>query len=80
MFHNLIDATALQARHLSKANVRMATEPACANQDFNITNGDLFRWKNLCPKFALYVALELAPVETNDLSDDMSEKEPYGSA
>ena len=47
MFRNLIDATVPRARHLAKATVRMATEPACANQDFNITNGDLFRWKNL---------------------------------
>ena len=76
MFRNLIDATVLRARHLAKATVRMATEPACANQDFNITNGDLFRWKNLCPKFACYFALEPGPVETVDLSDYVR-KEPW---
>ncbi len=80
MFRKLIDATVLRARHLAKATVRMATEPACANQDFNITNGDLFRWKNLCPKFARYFALEPGPVEPVDLSDYMSDKEPYGVA
>ena len=76
MFRNLIDATVQLARHLAKATVWMATEAACANQDFNITNGDLFRWKNLCPKFARYFALEPRPVETVDLSDYMSDKEP----
>ena len=80
MFRNLIDATVPLARHLAKATVWMATEAACANQDFNITNGDLFRWKNLCPKFARYFALEPGPVETVDLSDYMSGKEPYGVA
>lgn len=47
MFRNLIDATVPRVRHLAKATVWVATEPACANQDFNITIGDLFRWKNL---------------------------------
>ena len=80
MFRNLIDATVPRARHQAKATVLMATEAACANQDFNITNGDLFRWKNLCPKFARYFALEPGPVELVDLSDYMSDKKPYGVA
>ena len=80
VFRNLIAATVPLARHLAKATVWMATEAACANQDFNITNGDLFRWKNLFPKFARYFALKPGPVETVDLSDCMSDKEPYGGA
>ena len=76
MFRNLIDATVPRAWHQAIATVWMATELACANQDFNITNGDLFRWKKLFPKFARYFALEPGPVETVDLSDYMSDKEP----
>tara|TARA_B100000459_G_C8582839_1_gene204115 strand:+ start:1366 stop:1575 length:210 start_codon:yes stop_codon:yes gene_type:complete len=48
---------------------------ASANQDFNITNGDLFRWKDLWPKFASYLGMELGPVETVDLSDYMADKD-----
>ena len=31
---------------LAKAVEWMATDPKCANQAFNITNGDLIRWQN----------------------------------
>ena len=64
------------ALQLAKATLWMATEPACANQDFNVTNGDFFRWKNLWPKFAAYFGMEPGPVETVDLSEYMADKEP----
>ena len=64
------------ARHLARATGWMATEPTCANQDFNITNGDLFRWNYLWPKFAAYFGMEEGPVETVNLSDYMADKEP----
>ena len=53
----------------------MATASACANQDFNITNGDLFRWSNRWPKFADYFGTALRPVETVNLADYMTDKE-----
>src|SRR5262245_34587734 len=37
---------------LAHATVWAATTPACANEVFNITNGDYFRWANLWPAFA----------------------------
>lgn len=37
---------------LARATVWAATDPRCANQAFNITNGDLFRWNELWPKLA----------------------------
>ena len=65
----------MEALQLAKATVWMATAPACANQDFNITNGDLFRWSNLWPKFADYFGMALGPIETVDLADYMADKE-----
>ena len=53
----------------------MATASACANQDFNITNGDLFRWSNRWPKFADYFGMASRPVETVNLADYMTDKE-----
>lgn len=46
---------------LAKATVWAATQPQCANQVFNITNGDLFRWNELWPKIAAYFHLKTAP-------------------
>ena len=37
---------------LARAMAWMATEPECANQAFNVTNGDVFRWNRLWPRIA----------------------------
>ena len=52
----------------------MASDPNCANQDFNITNGDFFRWSSLWPKFADYFGMKMGSVETADLSAYMADK------
>jgi hypothetical protein len=39
----------------------MATEPACANQVYNITNGDLIRWENLWPRLAAFFGMPPGP-------------------
>lgn len=58
-YDKLIDFT--DAGLLAKATVWAATNPQCANQAFNITNGDLIRWNELWPKIAAYFQLEAAP-------------------
>lgn len=37
---------------LARAMAWMATEPACADQAFNVTNGDVFRWSRIWPRIA----------------------------
>lgn len=64
------------AELLARATVWAATEPRCANQVFNITNGDAFRWKHLWPRFADFFDLELADVQTISLADLMPGLEP----
>lgn len=59
---------------LAKATVWAATTPACANQAFNITNGDLFRWNDLWPKLAAYFGLETAPPLIMPLQTVMADK------
>jgi len=56
--------------------VWMATEPGCANQAFNITNGDLIRWQNLWPKFADFFGMELAQPRYIPIRSMMADKEP----
>jgi nucleoside-diphosphate-sugar epimerase len=61
---------------LSKALVWMATEPRCANEPFNITNGDLIRWENFWPKLAAYFGKEVGPRQQIRLSEMMANKAP----
>jgi nucleoside-diphosphate-sugar epimerase len=59
------------ARLLARAILWMATEPRCADQAFNVTNGDFVRWENLWPVFARYFGMELGPVKTINLAASM---------
>jgi nucleoside-diphosphate-sugar epimerase len=63
------------AELLARAMVWMATSPQCANQAYNITNGDFVRFENLWPLFADYFGMETGPVHTIDLQLFMSDKE-----
>jgi len=61
---------------LARATVWAATEERCANQAFNINNGDLFRWSEMWPKIARFFDLELAPPLPMSLEVVMADKEP----
>ncbi|HTK06287.1 MAG TPA: SDR family oxidoreductase [Ktedonobacteraceae bacterium] len=61
---------------LAKATVWAATDEHCANQAFNINNGDLFRWSEMWPKIAHFFDLEVAPPLPISLDIVMSDKEP----
>jgi nucleoside-diphosphate-sugar epimerase len=71
-YHSLMEMT--DASLLAKATVWAATDPICANQAFNITNGDLFRWNDLWPKLANYFKLETAPPLSMSLQTVMADK------
>ncbi|MBT9384401.1 SDR family oxidoreductase [Pseudooceanicola sp. CBS1P-1] len=73
-YHSLLEMT--DADLLARATVWAATEPACANQAFNITNGDLFRWSEMWPKIARAFDLEVAPPLPMTLATIMADKAP----
>lgn len=77
-YHSLLEMT--DADLLARATVWAATDPACANQAFNINNGDLFRWSELWPAIAGWFGLEAAPPLPMSLDDAMSDKEPLWDA
>ena len=62
------------AKLLAKATIWAATSKDCANQAFNITNGDLFRWNDLWPKIAAYFGLQIASPLQMSLETVMSDK------
>lgn len=72
-YNSLLEMT--DAGLLAKATVWAATDNRCANQSFNITNGDLFRWNELWPKIAQYFGLETAPPLQMSLDIVMADKE-----
>jgi len=60
---------------LNKGMLWAATNPACANQAFNMVNGDHFRWQHLWPRFADYFGLKDGGVQQIDLEAMMADKE-----
>ncbi|WP_206513796.1 SDR family oxidoreductase [Pseudoflavitalea rhizosphaerae] len=71
-YNKLLEMT--DAGLLAKATVWAATDPRGANQAFNITNGDLFRWEELWPKLAAWFNLETAPPLPMQLQVIMADK------
>jgi hypothetical protein len=61
---------------LARACTWMATEEKCANEPFNITNGDIFRWENMWPIFADYFKMKTAPPQKINLTQMMADKAP----
>ena len=61
---------------LARALVWMATDPGCANEAFNITNGDVFRWANLWPRIAVYFDMPAGPRQNIKLTEMMRDKGP----
>jgi len=70
----ILEAT--DARLLARAVVWAGTTPACANESYNITNGDVFVWADLWPQFAEFFGLELGPPHPISLLSVMADKGP----
>ena len=73
-YHSLLEMT--DADLLASATVWAATDERCANQAFNINNGDLFRWSEMWPKLAALFELEVAPPLPMSLEVVMADKAP----
>ncbi|MBK8019111.1 MAG: SDR family oxidoreductase [Betaproteobacteria bacterium] len=59
---------------LARAMTWMATEERCANQAFNVTNGDLIRWSNLWPRLADFFGVEPGPQQQFSLRERFGDK------
>ncbi len=73
-YDSLIEMT--DAGLLASATVWAATHPDCANQAFNINNGDMFRWSEMWPDIARMFGLEAAPPLPMPLEEVMADKGP----
>jgi nucleoside-diphosphate-sugar epimerase len=64
------------SRLLARSVLWMSQTPKCANQAFNITNGDVIRWERIWPLFADYFQIPLGPRQHISLSRMMKDKGP----
>ena len=60
---------------LNKGMLWAATTPGCANEAFNMVNGDHFRWQHLWPRIAEFFGLADGGVQQIDLEAMMADKE-----
>jgi nucleoside-diphosphate-sugar epimerase len=61
---------------LAEASIWAGTNQAAANEIFNITNGDYFRWKFLWPRIAQMFGMEVAEPVPTPLAVYMTDKAP----
>jgi nucleoside-diphosphate-sugar epimerase len=59
---------------LARAIAWMTTEPRCANEGFNVVNGDSPRWSDLWPRFAQEFGMRIGEPLNVRLGDYMADK------
>lgn len=67
---NITDVTLL-----TRAMEWAATEPRCANEAFNIVNGDDFRWRDVWPMLAEHFSMQPGEVRPMSLRSFMADKQ-----
>ncbi len=61
---------------LARAMVWSATDARAANQDYNVINGDYFRWRRLWPKLAGFFGVPGAGVVPTSLQREFADAQP----
>ncbi len=64
------------SEHLARAMLWAGTAPSAANEVFNVTNTDFFRWCNIWPRIAEVFEMPVGPVQTIRLTEFMADKGP----
>ena len=67
---------AVDADLLARACEWAATSPACANEIFNINNGDVFDWRQVWPAIAETLGMDVGPDAPLSLAAAMPPREP----
>ncbi|MDR7188219.1 nucleoside-diphosphate-sugar epimerase [Microbacterium sp. BE35] len=63
-------------RLLARAAIHTSTTASCADQAFNVTNGDSFRWNDMFAYIASLLGMEYAGTQTLKLTEVMADKGP----
>ncbi len=70
-FHSLTQVTAIEL--LARGTHWMSRDAGCANQAFNLTNGDVFRWSRMWPFLADAFDLPYGSVRPTKLADSLTD-------
>lgn len=62
------------AELMGRALLWAAESPAARNEIFNITNGDVFVWRNIWPRLAEYLGMETGPDTPMSVADYITER------
>jgi len=73
-------AEAIDADVLASSMEWAATNSACANEIFNITNGDVFVWTEVWPVIADALGMQVGPPEPHSLRAEMPAREAEWAA
>jgi len=65
---------AVDTVQLARASVWAATQPHCAGEIFNVSNGGLFRWEHMWPRIANALGMRVGPVRDIKLVEAMADK------
>lgn len=65
---------AVDARLLARVFAWAAVTPAAAGQHFNVTNGDVFEWRNLWPAMARTLGVEIGPDKPRSMATWLPEQ------
>ena len=65
-----------ESAHFARAALWAATEPRCAGQAFNITNGDFFRWRHVWPTLAGVFDMQVGEPAPQRLTETMADAGP----
>jgi nucleoside-diphosphate-sugar epimerase len=69
-----------ESAHFAEAALWAATEPRCANEAYNITNGDYFRWCNVWHRIAEVFQIPVGEPKKISLVETMVDKAPLWEA
>ena len=69
-----------ESAHFAEAALWAATGPRCANQAYNVTNGDYFRWRHVWPQIARVFDMPMAGPQPHSLVEFMADKAPLWDA
>jgi nucleoside-diphosphate-sugar epimerase len=69
-----------ESGHMANAVLWAATSPKAANEAYNITNGDFFRWANVWPRIADVFEMPVGDVQTISLTQQMAAMAPVWDA
>ena len=69
---------AVDARLVAEVIEWAGASPAAANEHFNLTNGDVFEWRNLWPGMAEVLGVEPGPDDPKSMAQFLEDKHDVG--